>query len=80
MPTDNNIQRAAAAVIEAETLLITAGAGMSVDSGLPDFRGDQGFWNIHPCYAADGLTFRDLADPLWFETHPDRAWGFYGYR
>ena len=25
-------------------LLITAGAGMGVDSGLPDFRGKKGFW------------------------------------
>jgi NAD-dependent SIR2 family protein deacetylase len=77
---DNNIALAAKAIAEADTILITAGAGMGVDSGLPDFRGNQGFWNIHPHYAVEGLTFRDLADPLWFETHPERAWGFYGYR
>ena len=29
---------------EAEAILITAGSGMGVDSGLPDFRGDDGFW------------------------------------
>ena len=29
---------------EAEAILITAGAGMGVDSGLPDFRGKDGFW------------------------------------
>ena len=28
---------------EAEAILITAGAGMGVDSGLPDFRGNEGF-------------------------------------
>ena len=28
----------------AEAILITAGAGMGVDSGLPDFRGNQGMW------------------------------------
>lgn len=28
----------------ADAIVITAGAGMGVDSGLPDFRGDQGFW------------------------------------
>jgi len=39
------IQRAAKALSEAEALLITAGAVMGVDSGLPDFRGDRGFWN-----------------------------------
>ena len=30
---------------KATKLLITSGAGMSVDSGLPDFRGNSGFWN-----------------------------------
>ena len=25
-------------------IVITAGAGMGIDSGLPDFRGPNGFW------------------------------------
>ena len=29
-------------------LLIGAGAGMGVDSGLPDFRGKDGFWRAYP--------------------------------
>ena len=32
----------------ADAIVITAGAGMGVDSGLPDFRGDQGFWKAYP--------------------------------
>ena len=28
-------------ITEAEAILITAGAGMGVDSGLPDFRGKE---------------------------------------
>lgn len=80
MTIDNSILMAAKAISEAETILITAGAGMGVDSGLPDFRGNQGFWKIHPKYAEEGLTFADLANPVWFETLPSRAWGFYGYR
>jgi NAD-dependent protein deacetylases, SIR2 family len=32
----------------AEAILITAGAGMGVDSGLPDFRGTEGFWRAYP--------------------------------
>ena len=42
--TERNIRRAARLIAKADALLITAGAGMSVDSGLPDFRGGQGFW------------------------------------
>ncbi|MDO9047497.1 MAG: Sir2 family NAD-dependent protein deacetylase [Methylobacter sp.] len=74
------LQQAATAIVAAESILITAGAGMGVGSGLPDFRGHQGFWKIHPQYAAEGLSFSDLANPIWFENDPAKAWGFYGYR
>jgi NAD-dependent SIR2 family protein deacetylase len=72
--------RARAALEEAEALLITAGAGMGVDSGLPDFRGDSGFWKAYPPFARLGLSFVDLASPRWFERDPELAWGFYGHR
>jgi NAD-dependent SIR2 family protein deacetylase len=74
------ISRAAAVLEEAEALVICAGAGMGVDSGLPDFRGDRGFWNAYPRYAKLGLRFIDLAHPDWFEKDPALAWGFYGHR
>jgi NAD-dependent SIR2 family protein deacetylase len=53
---------------------------MGVDSGLPDFRGNQGFWNAYPPYARSGLSFVDLANPRWFRDDPTLAWGFYGHR
>ena len=34
---------AAGAIKTARTLIITAGAGAGVDSGLPDYRGERGF-------------------------------------
>ncbi|AMV40681.1 SIR2 family NAD-dependent protein deacylase [Planctomyces sp. SH-PL62] len=74
------IERAAEAVATADAILITAGAGMGVDSGLPDFRGREGFWNAYPPYAALGLDFVALASPRWFRADPDLAWGFYGHR
>jgi NAD-dependent SIR2 family protein deacetylase len=61
-------------------LLIGAGAGMGVDSGLPDFRGAHGFWRAYPPYAKLGLDFAALADPRWFRDDPELAWGFYGHR
>src|SRR5262245_16873535 len=53
---------------------------MGVDSGLPDFRGDAGFWKAYPPFARLGLRFVDLASPRWFAEDPARAWGFYGHR
>jgi NAD-dependent SIR2 family protein deacetylase len=76
----NEFQRAADAIRDADALLITAGAGMGVDSGLPDFRGTDGFWRAYPAVAKLGLRFEELATPDWFETDPRLAWGFYGHR
>lgn len=53
---------------------------MGVDSGLPDFRGDKGFWRAYPPYEKLGLNFISLANPHWFATDPTLAWGFYGHR
>ena len=79
-PWQDAAARAAAAVSAADALLVTAGAGMGVDSGLPDFRGDAGFWKAYPAYAHLGLSFVDLANPRWFEHDAHLAWGFYGHR
>ena len=51
---------------------------MGVDSGLPDFRGPEGFWRAYP--ALRGYSFSDMANPEWFDVNPNRAWGFYGHR
>lgn len=37
----DDIERAAEAIAKGKALLSTAGAGMGVDSGLPDFTGDE---------------------------------------
>jgi NAD-dependent SIR2 family protein deacetylase len=75
-----DLLRAADAIASAEALLIGAGAGMGVDSGLPDFRGNHGFWNAYPPYARLGLSFTELANPRWFARDPAFGWGFYGHR
>ncbi len=74
------IDRAAEAISNADALLIGAGAGMGVDSGLPDFRGKQGFWRAYPIAERLGLSFAQLASPDWFQRDPSFAWGFYGHR
>ncbi|WP_246843374.1 Sir2 family NAD-dependent protein deacetylase [Allokutzneria sp. NRRL B-24872] len=74
------LERAAALLADAEALLVCAGAGMGVDSGLPDFRGGEGFWRAYPPYARLGMSFEELADPVHFAADPELAWGFYGHR
>ena len=76
----DNYKKAAKIIKEAEALIITAGAGMGVDSGLPDFRGNEGFWKAYPPIAKLGISFSNMANPYWFEEKPRLAWAFYGHR
>ena len=80
MSLDDKIKQAAFAINAADALLVTAGAGMGVDSGLPDFRGTQGFWRSYPAIAKLGLSFEEMANPAWFKKDPTLAWAFYGHR
>jgi NAD-dependent SIR2 family protein deacetylase len=64
----------------AGSLLICAGAGMGVDSGLPDFRGNSGFWQAYPALRTSGIAFHEIANPASFAADPLLAWGFYGHR
>lgn len=77
---DSAIRQAADWIRDADALLITAGAGMGVDSGLPDFRGDDGFWRAYPALRHHGFSFEDIANPAGFMTNPRLSWGFYGHR
>ncbi len=76
----SNLARAADAIASADAVVIGAGAGMGVDSGLPDFRGAEGFWRAYPPYRALGVSFAEMANPATFERDPGLAWGFYGHR
>lgn len=72
--------RAAELISAADGLVIAAGAGMGVDSGLPDFRGNEGFWTAYPALGMRGMDFTDIASPAAFRSDPRLAWGFYGHR
>lgn len=80
MKTEDKVKLAAEAIKAADALLVTAGAGMGVDSGLPDFRGTQGFWRAYPVIERLGFSFEEMANPAWFRDDPALAWAFYGHR
>ena len=80
MSSHDEIERAARWLADADALLITAGAGMGIDSGLPDFRGPGGFWRVYPALGKAGIQFEAIANPAAFARDPRLAWGFYGHR
>ena len=74
------IEKAVELIRGADGLLITAGAGMGVDSGLPDFRGNEGLWAHYPVLGRRHISFTEIANPAAFTREPRLAWGFYGHR
>jgi NAD-dependent deacetylase len=53
-------------------VLILTGAGVSAESGIPTFRGKDGYWrNLDPA---------QLATPEAFEKNPELVWEWYGER
>lgn len=76
----NDLNYAVELIQKADGILITAGAGMSVDSGLPDFRSVGGFWNAYPMFEAHGISFEQIATPMAYEQNPELAYWFYGHR
>ena len=80
MSLDDSIREARDLIEEADALVYCAGAGMGVDSGLPDFRGNEGFWKAYPPIAKRGISFVEMANPSWFKNDPKLAWAFYGHR
>ena len=78
--TPDALEHAADLISQADGLVIAAGAGMGVDSGLPDFRGQEGFWKAYPALAAVQMDFTSIANPQGFSDDPVLSWGFYGHR
>ncbi len=51
-------------IAEARRIVVLTGAGISTDSGIPDFRGPNGVWTTNPAAEQQSTLQHYLADPL----------------
>ena len=57
------IARAAGWIADARRIVVLTGAGISTDSGIPDFRGPNGVWTKNPAAEKASTLQHYLADP-----------------
>jgi len=76
MTTHKNVSDLAVNVLQkiksSKHISILTGAGVSAESGVPTFRGEEGLWNN---YRAE-----ELATPQAFERDPNLVWRWYDWR
>jgi len=73
------VERVAALISDATRVTVLTGAGISTDSGIPDFRGPNGVWTVNP--AAQQLSTLDryvsdaeLRKQAWRNRREHAAW------
>ncbi|HKO04241.1 MAG TPA: NAD-dependent deacylase [Candidatus Acidoferrales bacterium] len=67
-----NLAQARDWLVEARSIAVLTGAGISAESGIPTFRGPGGLWNNH--------RPEDLATPQAFARDPKLSWEWYDWR
>jgi len=60
---DDGVAEVRAWLREAERVVVLTGAGISTDSGIPDFRGPQGVWTKNPGAERTATLQHYMADP-----------------
>ena len=63
MPADHELDAVAQWMREAERITVFTGAGISTDSGIPDFRGPNGLWTTNPLAELTSRLSYYMGDP-----------------
>jgi NAD-dependent deacetylase len=59
-------------IAQQKNIVFFGGAGMSTESGIPDFRGAQGLYR-----RAEGKCYEEMLSIAYFRRHTDDFWQFY---
>ena len=79
MPPEAELARVRAWIAEARRVVALTGAGISTESGIPDFRGPQGVWTKNPAAEKQSTIQTYVADPevrkaAWLARAGSAAW------
>ena len=69
---EKQIKAVREALVRADRVTVLTGAGISAESGVPTFRGEDGLWRNH--------NVMDLVTPHGFARNPKLVWEFYNWR
>ena len=69
---ENKIREAKEIIDNASNVMVLTGAGISAESGIPTFRGDEGLWKQY--------RPEDIATPQAFLRDPKFVWEWYDMR
>mgnify|MGYP001168302041 CR=1 FL=1 len=72
MAPGSELSRLKKQLASAKDIVVLTGAGISADSGVPTFRGQDGLWR--------NFRAEDLATPEAFERDPRLVWEWYNWR
>ncbi|EGD73706.1 Sir2 family transcriptional regulator [Salpingoeca rosetta] len=78
--TDVGVKLAAQLLGTSTAIVVAAGAGMSLDSGLPDYRSPAEWTAAFPELAARQLRYEDMAKAAHFDDSPRVVWAWYKHR
>jgi NAD-dependent deacetylase len=72
MPDSDAIERLAELIRDAQPVVVLTGAGISTESGIPDFRSSEGIWQRYDPF--------ELASIDAWRRDPRKVWDFYAMR
>lgn len=68
-----NINSAKKLIKDADAILLVTGAGMSVDSGIPTYRGSNGIWEKEIQIGKETVAYDEISSLKMWKEHPELA-------
>ena len=71
-----SIKEAKKFINNADSILLITGAGMSVESNIPTYRGNNGLWEKEIIINNKAYSYDEISSLKMWEEFPELAWGF----